>query len=66
MQEFIYMAEMAAMRFSLTLLRESVNLEWSGFSDTLDVFVQKTLELINSMRNTEFKDVFEQVKARKI
>ena len=66
MQEFIYMAEMAAMKFSLTLLRDNINLEWSGFSDTLDVFVQKTLELINSMRDAEFRDVFEQVKARKI
>ena len=60
------MAEMAAMKFDLTLHRDNVDLKWSGFSDTLDVFVQKTLEIIQSMRTAEFRDVFEQVKARKL
>lgn len=66
MQEFKYMAEMAAMNFNLVLSRDNVDMQWSGFSDTLGVFVQKSLEVIQSMRDAEFRDVFEQVKARKL
>ena len=66
MQEFKYMAEMAAMEFELILARDCIDLDWTGFSDTLSVFVLKTLEIIQSLRNEDFKDVFEQVKARKM
>lgn len=57
---------MAAMNFDMLLLRDNVDLRWSGFNDSLGVFVEETLKFIDSIKNKEFKDVFEQVKAKKI
>ena len=50
MQEFNYTAEMAAMKFQMLLMRDNVNMQWSGFNDSLGVFVQKALEVMESMR----------------
>jgi len=66
MQELKYSAEMAAMKFDLTLLRDNVNMQWSGFNDGLGVFVQESLKFMDSIRERDFKEVFEQVKAKKI
>ena len=66
MQEFNYSAEMAALKFDLILLRDNIDMKWKGFNDSLTGFVQQSLELIDSVRDKEFKDVFEQVKAKKI
>ena len=60
------MAEMAAMSFSPMLLKDNLNMQWSGYHDSLGVFVQKTLEIIIGMRGKEFKDIFEQVKSKKL
>jgi len=65
-QELNYSAEMAAMKFDLMLLRDAVDMQWSGFNDSLGVYVQESLKFIDSMREKDFKDVFEQVKAKKI
>ena len=46
MQEFIYMAEMAAMKFELTVLRDNVSIKWDGFDDGLSQFVVKSLEVL--------------------
>ena len=45
------MAEMAAMEFDLSLQQDSIDLDWTGFSDTLGEFVLKTLEDIQSVRD---------------
>jgi secreted Zn-dependent insulinase-like peptidase len=66
MQELKYSAEMAAMQFDLTLLRDNVHMQWSGFNDSLGVFVQESLKFVDSVRGRDFKEVFEQVKAKKI
>lgn len=46
MQEFIYMAEMAAMKFELIVLRDNVSIKWDGFDDGLSQFVVKSLEVL--------------------
>lgn len=66
MTELNYSAEMAAMRFDLMVLHDNVNMQWSGFNDSLGVYVQESLKFIDSIKNKDFKEVFEQVKAKRI
>ena len=35
MQEFVYMAEMAAMKVDLSILRDNITIRWDGFDDGL-------------------------------
>ena len=64
MQEFIYMAEMAAMKFELIVLRDNVSIKWDGFDDGLSQFVVKSLEVLQSIRDKEFREVFENQKEK--
>ena len=64
MQEFIYMAEMAAMKFELVVLRDNVSIKWDGFDDGLSQFVVKSLEVLQSMRDKEFREVFDNQKEK--
>ena len=50
MQEFNYSAEMAALKFDLVLMKDNVDMQWSGFNDSLCPFVLKSLEFIASVR----------------
>ena len=59
MQEFVYMAEMAAMKFDLVILRDNITIRWDGFDDGLSQFVLKSLEVLQSIRTKDFRDVFD-------
>ena len=39
MREFRYMAECADLNFSMVFANDSANMDWSGYSDSLPVFV---------------------------
>ena len=43
LREFSYMAECAKLNFNITLTRDNVDLQWSGFNDSLVNFVGETL-----------------------
>ena len=64
MQEFNYMAEMAAMKIEFIVLRDNITIKWEGFDDGLSQFVVKSLEVLQSIRNKDFKDVFESQKEK--
>ena len=66
MCELNYKADMAAMSFDLTLSRNTIDMKWSGFSDSLGAYVKESLEFIASIRGKDFKEVFEQIKAKKL
>ena len=58
------MAEMAAMKFELIVLRDNVSIKWDGFDDGLSQFVVKSLEVLQSIRDKEFREVFENQKEK--
>lgn len=58
------MAEMAAMKFELVVLRDNVSIKWDGFDDGLSQFVVKSLEVLQSMRDKEFREVFDNQKEK--
>ena len=53
------MAEMAAMKFELSILRDNITIRWDGFDDGLSQFVLKSLEVLQSIRDKDFREVFE-------
>ena len=50
------MAQMASLNASMTLPHDNYNISWSGFSDSLPVFVEETLKRIKSLNVAEQKD----------
>ena len=56
------MASCAQLSFQLTMLRDNIDLQWSGFNDSLLSFVSETLQRISAFKDQECRDIFEQVK----
>ena len=62
LREFTYMADCAKLEFNISVVRDNVDMKWSGFNDSLINFVSETLQKINSMKTQELHDIFKQVK----
>lgn len=50
LREFYYMAQMASLNANVSLPHDNVNIQWSGFSDSLPTFVEETLKRIRGLQ----------------
>lgn len=41
-------------------------MQWSGYHDSMKAYVMQTLDKLNEMRNADLKEIFEQVKEKKL
>jgi secreted Zn-dependent insulinase-like peptidase len=64
LREFYYMAQMASLHAAVSLPHDNVNIQWSGFSDSLPTFVEETLKRIKGLRVHDMPDTFAQVKEK--
>lgn len=64
MREFKYMADCAELSLAVTLLHDNVQFHWSGYSDTLPVYVQETFKRVVAMRSANLESIFNQVKEK--
>ena len=39
---------------------------WSGYHDSMKAYVMQTLDKVNEMKNADLKEIFEQVKEKKL
>lgn len=53
LREFTYMADCAKLSFEISILRDNIELKWSGFNDSLVNFVGETLQRISAFREKE-------------
>ena len=45
------MAELATLKFSLTANLSDIDLQWSGFNDSMPNFIKETLSKIGKMKD---------------
>ena len=50
LKEYTYMAELATLKFSLTANLCDIDLQWSGFNDSMPNFIKETLSKIGKMK----------------
>ncbi len=55
---------MASLHASMSLPHDNYNISWSGFSDSLPVFVEETLKRMKAFNVAEHREFFEQVKEK--
>lgn len=58
------MAQMASLHASMSLPHDNYNISWSGFSDSLPVFVEETLKRMRAFKVSEQREFFDQVKEK--
>jgi secreted Zn-dependent insulinase-like peptidase len=56
------MASCATLNFDIVVAPDNVELTWSGFNDSLPIFVIETINRIKAMKTADIKDIFEQKK----
>ena len=56
------MASCANLNFELVVAPDNVEFTWSGFNDSLPVFVLETIQRIKNMKQANLKEIFEQKK----
>ena len=61
-REFKYMADCAELEFVCQLPIDNISFQWSGYSDTLPVYVRETVERLVKMRDENMETIFNQVK----
>lgn len=66
LQEFSYQAACANLSLSTTILHDNIHMAWSGYHDSMKSYVMQTVDKINEMKNADLKDIFEQVKEKKL
>lgn len=57
-REFCYMADCADLSFSWNLCTDSVDFEWSGYSDSLPTYIKETLQKIQTMKSIDLEKFF--------
>lgn len=64
LREFYYMAEMASLHAQSVLYHDNYSFKWSGFNDSLPVFVEETIKRMKLMKIQDHKEIFDQVKEK--
>lgn len=63
MREFNYMANCASMDFSVAPGLDHINMQWSGFDDSMIVYIEESLNQLTTMAGKEaLADIFTQAK----
>jgi len=37
---------------------DNINIKWSGFNDSLPIFIEETINLLHKMKDTNIEDIF--------
>lgn len=53
LREFNYMADLARLEFNLSIDIDSVDLQWSGYNDSMANYIQQTVERILQVKTTD-------------
>ena len=64
LREFYYMASMASLNALVSLPHDNLNIQWSGFNDSLPTFVEETLRRIKGLNVKDMPETFAQVKEK--
>lgn len=59
LREFYYMGQMASLNAKSSIYHDNYNLEWSGYNDTLSLFVEETLKKIKEMNVADQREYFD-------
>lgn len=52
------MADCAKLEFNMAVVRDNVDMKWSGYNDSLINFVSETLQKIFAMKSQELREIF--------
>lgn len=55
---------MASLHALMSLPHDNYNIQWSGFNDSLPIFVEETLKRIKALNVAEHREFFEQCKEK--
>jgi len=64
LKEYTYMAEQATLSFSTAVNINDVDIQWSGFNDSMPNFIKETLIKIGQMKDADTREIFNQVKEK--
>ena len=68
LREFNYMANCANLSFSVTPMYDNINFTWSGFNDSMPVYIEESIGRLLSMKDESvsesLREIFEQVKEK--
>mmetsp|Transcript_24151 Transcript_24151/g.37096 ORF Transcript_24151/g.37096 Transcript_24151/m.37096 type:complete len:246 (-) Transcript_24151:1074-1811(-) len=56
LREFNYMAKCANLNLNITSMYDNVNFSWSGFNDSMPIYIEESLKRIVDMKNPEHED----------
>lgn len=63
MREFNYMANCANLSMNVTPMLDHIGLDWSGFNDSMLVYIQESINQIVQIKGQEqLEDIFNEVK----
>mmetsp|Transcript_14167 Transcript_14167/g.24084 ORF Transcript_14167/g.24084 Transcript_14167/m.24084 type:complete len:158 (-) Transcript_14167:871-1344(-) len=70
LREFNYMANCANLSLLVSPMYDNVSFQWSGFNDTMQIYIEKSVEKILAMKqegdSEKLKAIFDQVKEKMI
>ena len=49
LNEFKYMAEMAGLGLTMSLLQDNYQFKWSGYNDSMEQFIKETLQMLSTI-----------------
>ena len=58
-REFNYMADCAKLSFNMSVLRDNVDFQWSGFNDSLVTYVSETMQRVSAFRDADCREIFD-------
>ena len=62
LREQTYMADLAKLKFKLTIDHDSIDFTWTGFTESLPNYINDTLTRINQIKSIDTSSMFHQVK----
>lgn len=57
-REFTYMASCATLNVDTSISPDNINIKWSGFNDSLPIFIEETINLVHKMKDTNIEDIY--------
>jgi len=64
LNEFAYMGECAELEFSLAVGQDCVNIQWTGYNDSMPAFVSGLMDRMHEMKDADVEHTYNQVKEK--
>jgi len=64
LREFNYQAICANLSFEITPMYDNINFKWSGFNDTMPIFIEQTISRMQKMKGDNLEEIFDQIKEK--